>query len=104
MSVFYAFTLGSGGFLRAPRILAAVLFVTAITGGVFDPTLNAATVLTTSDQQAADAIWGSTQTWGQVPPPPAHKFNNPIPIGMGARPIGMGEAFSALSDELSGIW
>jgi len=27
-----------------------------------------------------------------------------MPIGMGARPIGMGEAFTALSDELSGVW
>ncbi|MES2200947.1 MAG: hypothetical protein V4498_01700, partial [candidate division FCPU426 bacterium] len=39
-----------------------------------------------------------------MPPPPAHRFNNPIPIGMGARAIGMGEAFSGMADDLSGIW
>ncbi len=56
------------------------------------------------DRDCANSVWGNSATWGQAPAPPANHFNFPIPIGMGARAIGMGEAFTALSDELSGIW
>ncbi|HTB34568.1 MAG TPA: hypothetical protein VK842_06870 [bacterium] len=57
-----------------------------------------------SDRDGADQIFGNASTLGQSPAPPANHFAYPIPIGMGARAEGMGEAFSALSDDLSAIW
>ena len=58
-----------------------------------------------SDRDGANAIFGNPSTLGSFSPfPPANHFDYPVPIGMGARPEGMGEAFTALSDELSAIW
>ena len=79
----------------APALLAFALSVTAVT-------LHA--VVYTSDRDAANGIYGNIATWGQVPAPPANHFDFPIPVGEGARPLGMGEAFTALADELSAIW
>jgi hypothetical protein len=80
------------------------MFVTAITGVAVLHAVPNATGQANPDEDLANSIWGDIQTWGQEPAPPAHKFSNPIPVGMGARPIGMGEAFAALSDEISGVW
>jgi hypothetical protein len=55
-----------------------------------------------NDRDGANAIFG--QPGGNTPFPPANHFDYPVPIGMGARPEGMAEAFTALSDELSAIW
>jgi hypothetical protein len=57
-----------------------------------------------SDRDGADQIFGNASTLGQSPAPPANHFAYPIPIGMGARAEGMGEAFTALADDLSAIW
>jgi hypothetical protein len=57
-----------------------------------------------SDREAANQVWGNISTWGQTNPPPANHFAFPIPVGMAARPLGMGEAFVAMADELSAIW
>lgn len=57
-----------------------------------------------NDREAANQVWGNLSTWGQANPPPANHFAFPIPVGMGARPLGMGEAFTAMADELSAIW
>jgi hypothetical protein len=57
-----------------------------------------------SDREAANSVWGNISTWGQTNPPPANHFGFPIPVGLGARPLGMGEAFVGLADELSAIW
>jgi hypothetical protein len=57
-----------------------------------------------NDRDAANGVYGNIATWGQVPAPPANHFNFPVPVGEGARPLGMGEAFTALADELSAIW
>jgi hypothetical protein len=56
-----------------------------------------------SDRDGANAIWGNNSS-GTAPFPPANHFDYPVPIGMGARPEGMAEAFTALADELSAIW
>lgn len=57
-----------------------------------------------NDRDAANSVWGNISTWGQANPPPANHFSFPLPVGEGARPLGMGEAFTALADELSAIW
>jgi hypothetical protein len=57
-----------------------------------------------NDRDAADGVFGNIATWGQSPAPPANHFNYPVPIGEGARALGMGSAFTALSDDLSAIW
>jgi len=64
--------------------------------------LEAAGVFQATDQGAANQVWGSPATWSN--PPSAANFNEPMPIGMGARAIGMGEAFAGLADDLSGVW
>lgn len=61
-------------------------------------------ILATNDRDAANSVWGNISTWGQPNPPPANHFARPIPVGMGARPLGMGEAFTALADELATVW
>ena len=61
-------------------------------------------VLTTTDREVANSVFGNVATWPQTPPPPSNHFGFPVPIGMGARPLGMGEAFTALADELSTVW
>jgi hypothetical protein len=57
-----------------------------------------------SDRDSANRIWGNPQNWMQSPHPDANYFAKAVPIGMGARPLGMGEAFTALADEISAIW
>lgn len=78
-------------------LFAVALLVTAVT-----PLY--AVFAYTSDRDAANGVYGNIATSGQVPAPPANHFNYPIPVGEGARPLGMGEAFTAIADELSGIW
>ena len=43
-----------------------------------------------NDRDAANSIFGNATTASQSPAPPANHFAYPIPIGMGARPEGMG--------------
>jgi hypothetical protein len=64
----------------------------------------ASNIVAANDREAANQVWGNISTWGQADPPPANHFSFPIPVGMGARPLGMGEAFTALADELATIW
>ncbi len=56
------------------------------------------------DFNLANEIWGNPQNYGQSPSPAATYFANPLAIGMGARPLGMGEAFTAIADEESAVW
>jgi hypothetical protein len=89
-----------GVHLRDFRTLCACLIVIFITTAQVHP-LHAQSNETT-DRASADQVWGSPATWNN--PPSAAKFDNPMPIGMGARAIGMGEAFTALADEESAVW
>ena len=57
-----------------------------------------------TDRDLANIVWGNPETIYMSPPPNANHFNYPIPVGMGARPLGMGEAFTAIADELSAVW
>lgn len=82
--------------------LLTCLIVILITTGLYSR-LRAASTQTTV-QESANQVWGSPATWSSTNPPSASYFDNPIPIGMGARAIGMGEAFTAISDDLSGVW
>jgi hypothetical protein len=59
---------------------------------------------TQNEQQIANSVFGNLSTDTQVPPPAANNFAQPLPIGMGARALGMGEAFTGLADDLSAIW
>ncbi|HTB22751.1 MAG TPA: hypothetical protein VK914_08605 [bacterium] len=61
-------------------------------------------IATTNEQQIANSVFGNLSTDTDVPPPPANNFAQPLPIGMGARALGMGEAFTGLSDDISAIW
>jgi len=54
------------------------------------------------DRTAANQVWGNLDNFSS--PTDANYFAHPQQIGMGARPIGMGEAFVGLADELSAVW
>jgi hypothetical protein len=56
------------------------------------------------DRDIAFQIWGNPQNWTSSPHPNASYFAHPIADGMAARPMGMGEAFTAISDDISGVW
>jgi hypothetical protein len=79
------------------------LFVSAVTSTAF-ATCPPNNICAGDDREAANSVWGNVSTWGQPNPPPANHFAFPIPVGEGARPLGMGEAFTAMADELSGVW
>ncbi|MGH7442920.1 MAG: hypothetical protein ACREKE_09640, partial [bacterium] len=81
---------------RALAVLGAVLLL-----GLGGSRLAA---VTANPEQIANAVFGNLSTANNTPPPPANLFANPMPIGMGARALGMGEAFTALSNDLSAIW
>jgi hypothetical protein len=81
----------------APALFAVAVSALAMTA-------YAAPINYSNDRDAANGVFGNIATWGQTPAPPANNFNFPIPVGEGARPLGMGEAFTALADELSAIW
>src|SRR5665213_775328 len=91
---FHFFQAGSVRVLRASLVFSLV--------GLGAPAM--AVVTTSNEQQIANSVFGNLSTWGQVPPPAANNFAQPIPIGMGARALGMGEAVTALSDDLSAGW
>lgn len=64
-------------------------------------------VNTTNEQEIANSVFGNLSTWSNNyngPPPPANNFAQPVPLGMGARALGMGEAFTGLADDLSAVW
>ncbi len=91
-----------GGALRKPAILIFWLAVTVVTSMA---SLSLYAVTCANDLDCANRVWGNAQTFNQQPnAPPAYRFNSPVPMGMSARAIGMGEAFAGLSDELGGIW
>lgn len=56
----------------------------------------------TTDRTAANQIWGNIDNFSS--PTDANYFGHYAPVGMGARPIGMGQAFVGLADELSAVW
>jgi hypothetical protein len=62
------------------------------------------TVNTSNEEDLANALFGNQSTWGTVPAPPANNFAYPGSIGMGARALGMGEAFVGLADDVSATW
>ncbi|HTA17392.1 MAG TPA: hypothetical protein VK786_06580, partial [bacterium] len=64
----------------------------------------AAAPATLNEQQIANSVFGNLSTDNQEPPPAANDFAQPLPIGMGARALGMGEAFTGLADDISAIW
>src|SRR3954470_5013694 len=83
-----------------------ITFLWVLSVLIMSARLGAVTANQASDRDLANQIWGNPQNWAQPAGshPNASYFDHPIPIGMGARALGMGEAFTAIADDISAIW